>query len=144
MSVRPSVCVFYLENGSTNFDQISVIRLGRIRRTVNLNDKTACVFEHRRVLTVCMRKFIITWHQHFVSEVTFFFCVTENPLVDNGHFALQVVSSRAWRTPPTTHSNRFQPFHDSSRQQHGVTVTRCCSYSCFLLLKMGDSDVRNM
>ena len=35
-------------------------------------------------------------------------------------------------------------FHDSSRQQYGVTVTRCCSHSCFVLLKMGDSDARNM
>jgi hypothetical protein len=34
-----------------------------------------------------------------------------------------------WLTPPTTHSNQFQIFHDSSRQQYGVTVTRCCSYS---------------
>ena len=33
--------------------------------------------------------------------------------------------------------------HDSSRQQYGVTVTRCCSYSCFVLLKMGDSETRN-
>jgi len=32
---------------------------------------------------------------------------------------------------------------DSSRQQYGVTVTRCCSYSCFVLLKMGDSDAQN-
>ena len=40
--------------------------------------------------------------------------------------------------------NQFQPFHDSSRQQYGVTVTRCCSYSCSALLKMGDSDARNM
>ena len=40
-----------------------------------------------------------------------------------------------WHTPPTTHN---------SRQQYGVTVTRCCSYSCFVLLKMGDSDGRNM
>jgi hypothetical protein len=23
----------------------------------------------------------------------------------------------------------FQIFHESSRQQYGVTVTRCCSYS---------------
>ena len=38
----------------------------------------------------------------------------------------------------------FQLFHDSSRQQYGVTVTRCCSYSCFVLLKMSDSDARNM
>jgi hypothetical protein len=37
----------------------------------------------------------------------------------------------------------FEFFHDSNRQQHGVTVTRCCSYSCFVLLKMGDSDARN-
>jgi hypothetical protein len=35
-------------------------------------------------------------------------------------------------------------FHDSSRQQYGVTVTRCCSYSCFVLLKMGVIDTRNM
>jgi len=28
-----------------------------------------------------------------------------------------------WRTPPKTHSNRFQLFHDSSRQQYGVMVT---------------------
>jgi len=43
-----------------------------------------------------------------------------------------------------THSNQFQLFHDSNRQQYGVTVTRCCSYSCFVLLKMGDNDTRNM
>jgi hypothetical protein len=49
-----------------------------------------------------------------------------------------------WRTPPTTHSNQFQLFHDSSRQQYGVTVTRRCSYSCFVLLRMGDGDARNM
>jgi len=35
-------------------------------------------------------------------------------------------------------------FRDSSRQQYGVTVTRCCSYSCFVLLQMGDNDTRNM
>ena len=38
----------------------------------------------------------------------------------------------------------FQLFHDSDRQQYGVTVTRCRSYSCFVLLKMGDDDARNM
>ena len=27
---------------------------------------------------------------------------------------------------------------------YSVTVTTCCSYSCFVLLKMGDSDARNM
>jgi len=35
-------------------------------------------------------------------------------------------------------------FHDDNRQQYGVTVTRCCSYSYFLLLKMSDKDTRNM
>ena len=40
--------------------------------------------------------------------------------------------------------NQFQLFHDSSRQQYAVTVTRCCSYNCFVLLKMGVSDARNM
>ena len=39
---------------------------------------------------------------------------------------------------------KFQLFHDSSRQQYVVMVTRCCRYSCFVLLKMGDSDARNM
>ena len=34
--------------------------------------------------------------------------------------------------------------NDSSRQQYGVMVTRCCRCSCFVLLKMGDSDDRNM
>ena len=38
----------------------------------------------------------------------------------------------------------FQIFHDSSRPQYDVTVTRCCSYGCFVLLKMGDSDAQNM
>jgi len=32
-----------------------------------------------------------------------------------------------WRTPPIAHPNQFQLSHDSSRQQYGVTVTRCCS-----------------
>ena len=35
-------------------------------------------------------------------------------------------------------------FHDSSRQKYGVTVTRCCSYSCFMLLKMGDNGAQNI
>jgi len=39
---------------------------------------------------------------------------------------------------------QFPLFHDSSRQQYGVMVTRCCGYSCFVLLKMGDGNVRNM
>jgi hypothetical protein len=39
---------------------------------------------------------------------------------------------------------RRELFHCSSRQQYSVTVTRSHSYSCFVLLKMGDSDARNM
>ena len=27
---------------------------------------------------------------------------------------------------------------------YSVAVTRCCSYSCFVLLKMGDNDAQNM
>jgi hypothetical protein len=46
-------------------------------------------------------------------------------------------------TTASGNSYQFQLFHDSSRQQYGVTVTRCCSYRCFVLLKMGDSDARN-
>jgi hypothetical protein len=38
----------------------------------------------------------------------------------------------------------LQLFHDSNRQQYGVTFTRCCSYSSFVLLKMGDSDAQNI
>jgi hypothetical protein len=38
----------------------------------------------------------------------------------------------------------FQLFHNSSRQQYGVMDTRCCRCTCFVLLKMGDSDTRNM
>jgi hypothetical protein len=34
--------------------------------------------------------------------------------------------------------------HDSSRQQYGVTVTKCCRCSWFVLLKMGDNDTRYM
>jgi len=41
-------------------------------------------------------------------------------------------------TVTTASGNRY------TVQQYGVTVTRCCSYSCFVLLKMGDSDTRNM
>jgi len=44
---------------------------------------------------------------------------------------------------PGLNFNQFQLFHESRRQQYGVTVTRCCSYSCFVLMKMGDSDARN-
>jgi hypothetical protein len=38
------------------------------------------------------------------------------------------------------HTDQFQIFHDSSRQKYGATATRYCIYSCFVLLKMGDSD----
>jgi hypothetical protein len=40
-----------------------------------------------------------------------------------------------------TSSNSYTIAADSSK---GVTNTRCCRYSCFVLLKMGDSDARNM
>ena len=64
-------------------------------------------------------------------------------------------SSRAQTTVTTASGNRYivlfaatveelERFHGSSRQQYGVTVTRCCSYSCFVFLKMGDSNARNM
>ena len=44
-------------------------------------------------------------------------------------FQLLELSSNAWNWVPTL-GTEFQLFHDSSRQQYGVTVTRCCSYSC--------------
>jgi hypothetical protein len=40
-----------------------------------------------------------------------------------------------------TGSNSFTIAADSS---NGVTNTRYCGYSCFVLLKMGDSEARNM
>jgi len=48
-------------------------------------------------------------------------------------------------TVTTASGNRYTvllsaAIHDSSRQQYGVTVTRCCSYNYFVLLKMGDSN----
>jgi hypothetical protein len=113
------------------------------------------------------------------------------PLISVGHrhqaYIGNHMKTKQINIPPTTHSNQFQHFHDSSRQQYGtyinhysteiiafsaeytllnncnfnlvyrysfiskcnsiyysVTFTRCCSYSCFVLLKMGDGDVRNM
>ena len=50
-------------------------------------------------------------------------------------------------TVTTASGNRYTVLlsaADSSRQQYSVMVTRCCSYSCFVLLKMGDSETRNM
>jgi len=38
----------------------------------------------------------------------------------------------------------FQLFHDSKSQQYNVMVTICCSYSCYVLLKMGYNVTRNM
>jgi hypothetical protein len=71
--------------------------------------------------------------------------------------AVTITHPQEYKTTVTTASgNRYtvllsaaivevlELFHDSSRQQYGVTVTRCCSYSCFVLLMMGDSDARNM
>jgi len=49
----------------------------------------------------------------------------------------------AYATHNTLKSVPFQLFHNSSRQQYGVTVTRCCSDSCFVLLKVGDGDAQN-
>jgi hypothetical protein len=41
------------------------------------------------------------------------------------------------------HPQNFQLFHDSSRQQYGITVTRWCSYNSYVLLRMDESDARN-
>ena len=46
-----------------------------------------------------------------------------------------------WLSAAIVEKLELQLFHDSSRQQYGVTVTRCCS---FVFLKMGDGDARNM
>jgi hypothetical protein len=53
-----------------------------------------------------------------------------NVTLCRGPSGMQIWVCCGWRTPPTTQSNQFQLFHDSGRQQYGVTVTRCCSYSC--------------
>ena len=45
------------------------------------------------------------------------------------------------KTTVTTASGNHYTVID--RVNYSVTVTRCCSYSCFVLLKIGDSDARN-
>jgi hypothetical protein len=52
---------------------------------------------------------------------------------------------REHKTNVTTASgNRYTVLLSAAIVQYGVTVTRCCSYSCFVLLEMSDGDARNM
>jgi len=96
---------------------------------------------------------MIFWHiipNRYTSQKVYFYLTTGIHVsgvtithLQEHKTTVTTASCNRTRTPPTTHSNRFQLFHDNSGQQYGVTVTRCCSYSCFVLLKMGDSDTRN-
>jgi len=115
----------------------------------------------------------------------------QNPLF---HLAIDtmLMSATTWKhkqinTPPATHPNQFQLFHDSSRYNstgkyiihysieliafsteytlfnncnfnlvyryplskfnsfyYSVMFTRCCRCSCFVLLRMGGDNTRNM
>jgi hypothetical protein len=50
-------------------------------------------------------------------------------------------------TVTTASGNRYTVFLSAAIVEvfeYGVTVTRCCSYSCFVLPEMGYSDARNM
>ena len=47
-------------------------------------------------------------------------------------------------TVTTASANRYTLTLKFNSIYYSVMVTRCCSYSCFVLLKMGDSDARNM
>ena len=64
--------------------------------------------------------------------------------VSGNHYTVLLSAAIVEEMEHTAHSHQFQLFHDSSRQQCSVTVTRCCSYNCFVLLKMSDSEIRNM
>jgi hypothetical protein len=48
------------------------------------------------------------------------------------------------KTTVTTASGKHYITVFNSIYYSDITVTRCCSYSCFVFLKMGDSDARNM
>ena len=61
--------------------------------------------------------------------------------------AVTITHLQEHKTTVTTASGNHytvQLSHDNSRKPYCVMVTKCCSYSCFVLLKMGDSDARNM
>jgi hypothetical protein len=79
----------------------------------------------------------------FVWELLYMFRVSLSTIFSSTKKTVTTAGSCGWPTPPTTHTRRFQLFHDSSRQQYGVMITRWCSYSCFVLLKMGERENRN-
>ena len=48
-------------------------------------------------------------------------------------------------TATTASGNHYTVrYYDSSTQQYSVMATRYRNYSCFVLVRMGDSDARNM
>ena len=63
------------------------------------------------------------------------------------HFSIELTAFSAEYALSTTIvilSNLYVLFNSKNFIYYSVTVTRCCSYSCFVLLKMGDNDSRNM
>jgi hypothetical protein len=67
------------------------------------------------------------------------------PLVTITPYCCMLLSWKSWNWwKCIAGAHQFQLFRDSSRQQYGAIVTRYCWCSCFVLLKMGDSDARNM
>jgi len=71
-------------------------------------------------------------------------CVTITHLQEHKTTASTASGSRYTVLLSAAVVEKLELFHNSSRQQYGVTATRCCRCSCFVLLKMGDSDARNM
>jgi len=41
-------------------------------------------------------------------------------------------------------SNLYVLFNSKNSIHYSVMVTRCCSYSCFVLLKVGDNNTQDM
>jgi hypothetical protein len=100
-------------------------RKNKCKKTINLdqakcllgNNKRVTYFgfslSHQLSVQYCVRRLTNNSKSHIIQDYSRGFTITV---------------CCGWHTPPTTHSNQFQLFHDSSRQQYGVTVTRCCSY----------------
>ena len=66
--------------------------------------------------------FIQTFH-HNGNLITEQGTGEQNPIISVGHRRHAYVRNyMKTKTPPTTHTNQFQLFHDSSRQQYGTYI----------------------
>jgi hypothetical protein len=73
-------------------------------------------------------QFIYTW------KLLYMFRVVLPPIISSAYnciYSIRYLSHLYCYLPLSWKSWKwFQLFHSNSRQQYGVTVTRCCSYSC--------------